>query len=83
MGVGADALRKSFRDQRLALTCLQLGHLNTDDGLEVPPEAGARLSEDRQIPLHDMIRIVSALLQLSPASFVRELVLPAIGNERF
>ncbi|MEA5400926.1 SDR family oxidoreductase [Synechococcus sp. BA-124 BA4] len=79
----ADALRESFRDQQLAVTCLQLGYLNTDDGLEVPPEAAAGRGEGRQIPLHDVIRTVSALLQLSPASFVRELVLPAIGDERF
>jgi hypothetical protein len=65
------------------VTCLQLGYLNTDDGLEVPPEAAARRGEGRQIPLHDVIRIVSALLQLSPTSFVRELVLPPIGDERF
>ncbi len=81
--IEADALRESFREQRLAVTCLQLGYLNTDDGLEVPPEAAARRGEGRQIPLHDVIRIVSALLQLSPASFVRELVLPTIGDERF
>ncbi len=79
----ADALRESFRDQQLAVTCLQLGYLNTDDGLKVSPEAAAGRGEGRQIPLHDVIRIVSALLQLSPASFVRELVLPAIGDERF
>jgi NAD(P)-dependent dehydrogenase (short-subunit alcohol dehydrogenase family) len=43
---------------------------NTDDGLEVPPEAAARRGQGRQIPLHDV-------------TFVRELVLPAMGDERF
>jgi len=66
----ADALRESFREQRLAVTCLQLGYLNTDDGLEVPPDEAAGRGEGRQIPLHDV-------------TFVRELVLPAIGDERF
>lgn len=79
----ADALRESFRDRQLAVTCLQLGYLNTDDGLEMPREAAAGRGEGRQIYLHDVVTMVSALLQLSPASFVRELVLPAIGDARF
>ena len=79
----ADALRESFRDRQLAVTCLQLGYLNTDDGLEMPREAAAGRGEGRQIYLHDVVTRVSALLQLSPASFVRELVLPATGDARF
>jgi NAD(P)-dependent dehydrogenase (short-subunit alcohol dehydrogenase family) len=79
----ADALRESFRDRQLAVTCLQLGYLNTDDSLEVSRETAAGRGEGRQIPLHDVVTMVSALLQLSPASFVRELVLPAIGDARF
>ena len=34
-------------------------------------------------PVHDVVAMVRALLSLSDAAFVRELVLPAILDERF
>lgn len=37
----ADALREGFRRQRLAVTTLQLGYLNTDDALSVPLQQAA------------------------------------------
>ncbi len=79
----ADTLREGFRDQRLAVTCLQLGYLNTDDGLSVPQEEAAGRGEGHLVPVHDVVKLVRTLLDLSSASFVRELVLPAILDERF
>ncbi|WP_027470127.1 SDR family NAD(P)-dependent oxidoreductase [Deefgea rivuli] len=79
----ADALREGFRDLRLAVTCLQLGYLNTDDALSVPLAQASQRGDGDLIPVHDVVRLVQALLQLSPSSYVRELVLPAILDERF
>ncbi|ATH82470.1 dehydrogenase [Ectopseudomonas mendocina] len=79
----ADSLREGFRDQRLAVTCLQLGYLNTQDGLQTPVEQAAQNGEGQLIPLHDVVALVRTLLSLSDASYVRELVLPAIADERF
>lgn len=79
----ADALRESFRDQRLAVTVLQLGNLNTDDPLATPLAEAAVRGEGQLIPVHDVVTLVDALLCLSGASFVRELTLPAIGDPRF
>jgi NAD(P)-dependent dehydrogenase (short-subunit alcohol dehydrogenase family) len=79
----ADALREGFRDQHLAVTCLQLGYLNTDDGLAVPLAQASQRGDGQLIPVHDVVKLVQALLQLSPASYVRDLVLPAILDERF
>ncbi|WP_394060782.1 SDR family NAD(P)-dependent oxidoreductase [Alcaligenes sp. WGS1538] len=79
----ADALREGYRDQGLAVTCLQLGYLNTDDGLDVPLEQAAARGEGRTIPVHDVLTLVRSLLQLSDASFVRELILPALKDSRF
>ena len=36
----AEALREGFRDQGLGVSCLNLGYLNTEDGLEVPLDEG-------------------------------------------
>lgn len=79
----ADALREGFRDQRLAVTTLQLGYLNTDDPLSTPVAEAAARGEGQLVPVHDVVAMVSTLLQLSSASFVREIVLPAIRDERF
>lgn len=79
----AESLREGFRDQRLAVTCLQLGYLNTQDGLQTPVEQAAQNGEGQLIPLHDVVALVRTLLSLSDASYVRELVLPAIADERF
>lgn len=79
----ADALREGFREQDLAVTALQLGYLNTYDGLSVPLADAAARGEGELIPVHDVVNVVRALLSLSSVSFVRELVMPAIRDERF
>ncbi|KAB8063588.1 SDR family oxidoreductase [Janthinobacterium violaceinigrum] len=79
----ADALREGFREQGLAVTALQLGYLNTYDGLSVPLAAAAARGEGELIPVHDVVAVVRMLLSLSNASFVRELVMPALRDERF
>ena len=76
-------LRERFRAQRLAVTCLQLGYLNTEDGLAVARDDASRRGEGTLAPVHDVVAMVRALLSLSDAAFVRELVLPAILDERF
>jgi len=79
----ADALRESYREQRLAVSCLQLGYLNTDDNLSVPVAEAASRGDGELIPLHDVVAIVDTMLKLSPSSFVREMTLPAILDPRF
>ncbi|MDU4255518.1 SDR family oxidoreductase [Pseudomonas sp.] len=79
----ADALREGFREWNLAVTVLQLGDLNTEDPLSMPLAEAARRGAGHQVPVHDVVRMVDALLRLSCASFVRELVLPAIRDPRF
>lgn len=79
----ADALREGFRAQRLAVTTLQLGYLNTEDDLRVEKEAAAGRGNGSLIPVHDVVAMVRSILSLSSASFVRELVMPAILDSRF
>jgi len=79
----ADALREGFRDRCLAVTSLQLGYLNTDDALSVPVAEAAARGDGALVPVHDVVAMVRALLQLSPSGFVRELVLPAIADPRY
>ncbi|MBM3103755.1 MULTISPECIES: SDR family NAD(P)-dependent oxidoreductase [Pseudomonas] len=79
----ADALREGYRQQHLGVTCLNLGYLNTDDTLGTARERAAQHGEGQLIPVHDVVQVVRMALSLSCASFVRELTLPAILDERF
>ncbi|MDI6024429.1 SDR family NAD(P)-dependent oxidoreductase [Leucobacter sp. UT-8R-CII-1-4] len=79
----ADALREGYRDQRLAVTVLQLGNLNTEDALDTPRVTAAARGEGELIPLHDVVDVVKVLLENSSSSFVRELIMPAIADKRF
>lgn len=81
-GIG-DALREGFRKDGLAVTCLQLGYLNTDDALSVPLDEAALRGNGQLVPVHDVVNVVNTLINMSSASYVRELVLPAIYDERF
>lgn len=79
----ADALREGYRQQRLAVTCLNLGYLNTEDPLSTPREQAAQRDEGHSIPVHDVVQVVRMTLSLSSASFVKDITLPAILDERF
>ncbi|MEN8617840.1 SDR family NAD(P)-dependent oxidoreductase [Shewanella baltica] len=79
----SDALREGFREEGLAVTCLQLGYLNTEDTLATSIDEAAQRGDGTLVPVHDVVNLVRTLLSLSDASYVRELVLPAIRDERF
>lgn len=79
----ADALREGYREQRLGVTCVNLGYLNTDDALSTPRDLAECRSDGELIPLHDVVQVVRMALSLSTASFVKEITLPAILDPRF
>lgn len=79
----ADTLRENFRSQGLAVTHLQLGYLNTDDGLNTPREQAAARGQGQLIPVHDVVQVVKTALSLSDASFLREITMPALLDPRF
>lgn len=79
----ASALRESYRSDRLAVSLLQLGYLDTETPLEDSREDAARRGGGKLIPVHDVVAVVRTLLDLSSASFVRELIMPALCDDRF
>ena len=79
----ADALREGYREQRLGVTCLNLGYLNTDDPLGTPRAEAEQHGGGELIPVHDVVQVVRMALSLSAASFVKEITLPAILDTRF
>ena len=79
----ADALREGYRAQHLGVTCLNLGYLNTEDPLATPRDQAAQRGEGQLIPVHDVVQVVRMALSLSSASYVKDITLPAILDERF
>jgi hypothetical protein len=60
-----------------------LGYLNTEDPMSTPRGLAEQRGEGNSIPVHDVVQVVRMALSLSSASFVKELTLPAIFDERF
>lgn len=79
----ADALREGYRNEGLRVTTLQLGDLNTEDGFGVPVEDAAEHGAGTLIPVHDVVAMIRSLLSLSSASFVREIIMPALHDPNF
>jgi len=79
----ANALREGFRKEKLAVTCLHIGDLNTEDSLSEPVEIACQRGNGALIPVHDVVDMTRALIKLSTSSFVNEITLPAILDRRF
>ena len=79
----ANALREGFREQKLAVTCLQLGDLNTEDNISLPIGTASQRGNGSLIPLHDVVDITRSLIRFSNSSYVNEITLPAILDARF
>jgi short-subunit dehydrogenase len=79
----ANALREGFRQEKLAVTCLQIGDLNTEDSISVPIDIACQRGNGTLIPLHDVVDITRTLIKISTSSYVKEITLPAILDARF
>jgi short-subunit dehydrogenase len=79
----ANALREGFREEKLAVTCLQIGDLNTEDNISVPIDIACQRGTGTLIPLHDVVDITRTLIKISTSSYVKEITLPAILDARF
>jgi len=79
----ADALRENFRKEKLAVTCLQIGDLNTEDNISEHIDTASRRGNGTLIPLHDVVEITRTILRISNSSYVKEITLPAILDARF
>jgi short-subunit dehydrogenase len=79
----ANALREGFREEKLAVTCLQIGDLNTEDSISVPIDIACQRGNGTLIPLHDVVDITRTLINISTSSYVKEITLPATLDARF
>ena len=54
-----------------------------EDPLSTPRAVAEQRGEGHSIPVHDVVQVVRMTLSLSSASFVKDITLPAILDERF
>jgi NAD(P)-dependent dehydrogenase (short-subunit alcohol dehydrogenase family) len=75
------ALRRHFRGDGIAVTCLSPGSLASDVPLSAGAAAALRRHKGARIPLGDLVALIRCVLDLSPAACVKELVLPALKDK--
>ncbi|MEK5332664.1 MULTISPECIES: SDR family NAD(P)-dependent oxidoreductase [unclassified Lysinibacillus] len=75
-----NALREHLRKDKIPVTCINPGEL----AAEVPYEEGAEkaidLYEGTRIPVQDIVSIVQCVINLSPVSCVKEIIIPSITD---
>lgn len=75
------SMRELFRPHGVPVTCVVPGSIATD----VPFSDGAQKALDMhgggRIPAQDIVSLVSCILNLSPASCVKEVVMPALADD--
>lgn len=76
----AHALREIGRPHGITVTCLSPGTLATEFPLSAGPEPVLARSGNTRIPVSDLVELVRTLLRLSPASCVKEILIPATGD---
>ena len=74
------ALRENLRDDRIAVSILNLGYLATEFSLETPVKQVLQQSNAELIPLQDVMLALKFILSTSYASCVKEINMPAMAD---
>lgn len=77
----AHALRENLRAEGIGVTVLNPGSIATQEPFNVSAEVVAKKYNGEQIPVHDLVAIVKCVLNLSRATVVKEIDVPALGDE--
>lgn len=72
------SLRETLREDKIAISILNLGYLATEYPLSVPVEDVIEQSNGQLIPLQDVVNAVRFIVSTSNASCVKEITMPAM-----
>jgi short-subunit dehydrogenase len=81
----AQALRQSLRKEKIAITCINPGSIcagASAPAYELGREAVTRRYGSALLPMHDLVALVRCLMQLSTATNVTEISVPAMDDEQ-
>ncbi|MBM4423637.1 MAG: SDR family oxidoreductase [Chloroflexi bacterium] len=76
----AHALREYLRKDRIAVTVLNPGSIDTDTPFEAGVEASVAASKGKLIPVHDLVAVVNCVINLSKATCPKEIDIPAMAD---
>lgn len=77
----AHALRENLREDRIGVTCLNPGTIATEIPYEHGIEAVLNSSRGNALPMQDIVAVVRCVMSLSWAACIKEINLPAMGDE--
>ena len=70
------ALRENLKEDRIGITLLKPGYIATSEVLEDFKRSGT--SEDYAIPIHDLMRVIETILNLSNRTNINEIEIPTM-----
>ncbi len=76
----AHSLRESLREERVPVTCLNIGATATDVAWDDGPEVALQMYNSERMPVADIVTMASAVFNLSRAACVKEIDVPAMSN---
>lgn len=75
------SLRETLREDKIAISILNLGYLATEYPLSLPVDDVIEQSGGQLIPLQDVVNAVRFILSTSNATCVKEITMPAMMDE--
>lgn len=75
------SLRETLRQDKIAISVINLGYLATEYPLSVPIDEVISQSEGALIPLQDVLNAVKFIISTSNATCVKEITMPAMLDE--
>lgn len=76
----AHSLREVGRAGGIRVTCISPGSIASDVEVERGTELALKRYDGRRMPMSDIIKLVTTLREMSPASCAKEIVLPALAD---
>ena len=75
-----NAFRSTFRPDKVAVTCISPGAMASEIELDDGRNAALEWTQATRIPLTDMVLMVATLMAMSPATCVKDVVIPAMTD---
>ena len=77
----AESLREIVREDQIGVSVLSLGYLATEFTIDVPVNMVLEESDYSLIPLQDVLLAIQFIAATSPATCVKEIIMPAMADE--
>lgn len=77
----AESLREIVREDQIGVSVLSLGYLATEFTIDVPVNMVLEESDYSLIPLQDVLSAIQFIAATSPATCVKEIIMPAMADE--